>query len=67
MNQWSKPIFEEFDVNGECTAYAGAQRADTLAREQRAGGLAAARRSAIASEWPAERWSTRAPRPSNAS
>jgi hypothetical protein len=23
---WIKPAFESFDVNGECTAYAGARR-----------------------------------------
>ena len=27
---WTKPSFEEFDVNGECTAYAGAVRAEAL-------------------------------------
>jgi hypothetical protein len=27
---WTKPSFEEVDVNGECTAYAGGQRAETL-------------------------------------
>ena len=27
---WTKPSFEEFDVNGECTAYAGALRAGAL-------------------------------------
>jgi hypothetical protein len=27
---WTKPTFEEFDVNGECTAYAGALRAEAL-------------------------------------
>lgn len=27
---WTKPSFEEIDVNGECTAYAGGQRAETL-------------------------------------
>jgi hypothetical protein len=27
---WTKPTFEEFDVNGECTAYAGGLRAEAL-------------------------------------
>jgi hypothetical protein len=27
---WTKPSFEEFDVNGECTAYAGGLRAEAL-------------------------------------
>jgi hypothetical protein len=53
-NQWSKPVYEEFDVNGECTAYAGAQRAETLAREPRSGELTAARSSTFTSERPAQ-------------
>ena len=32
MRQWTRPAFEEIDVNGECTAYAGAERADALSR-----------------------------------
>ena len=24
MNYWTKPVFDEFDVSAECTAYAGA-------------------------------------------
>jgi hypothetical protein len=32
MRQWTTPVFEEIDLNGECTAYAGAERADSLSR-----------------------------------
>jgi hypothetical protein len=28
--RWTKPSFEAFDVNGECTAYAGGLRAEAL-------------------------------------
>jgi coenzyme PQQ precursor peptide PqqA len=36
MNYWTKPVFDEFNVGAECTAYADAQRAETVAGEQRA-------------------------------
>jgi hypothetical protein len=31
MKKWTKPVFEAFDVNGEVTAYAGAEPGDVLA------------------------------------
>jgi hypothetical protein len=58
MKQWTKPAFEEFDVNGECTAYAGAERAETLARETRPGAWMAARRESLAAEPAAAKSST---------
>ena len=36
---WTKPSFEQVDVNAECTAYAGAQRAETLASDRGSGRL----------------------------
>jgi coenzyme PQQ precursor peptide PqqA len=62
MIHWTKPAFEELDVSGECTAYAGALRAERLAGEPRGGRLTAARRDPSASERPAEEGSTPAPR-----
>jgi hypothetical protein len=43
---WLKPVFEEMDVNGECTAYAGVVRT-VLAPEEAASArrMATARRS----------------------
>jgi hypothetical protein len=48
--QWTKPVFEEFDVNGECTAYAGAERADRRPQELGAGGRVVARRETLLRE-----------------
>jgi hypothetical protein len=62
MIQWTKPVFEELDVSGECTAYAGALRAERLACEPQLSRLTAARRDASASDLPAKEDSTRAPR-----
>ena len=42
MIQWTKPVFEELDVSGECTAYAGALRAERLACEPQLSRLTAA-------------------------
>ena len=38
MKKWNKPVFEEFDVNGEVTAYAGAERGEVRPRETADGG-----------------------------
>jgi hypothetical protein len=50
MKKWTKPVFEEFDVNGEATAYAGAGRGDALPRGEDVGGDRIARREAVATE-----------------
>jgi coenzyme PQQ precursor peptide PqqA len=34
MIHWTKPAFEELDVSGECTAYAGALRASERPAEE---------------------------------
>ncbi len=52
-NQWRKPAYEEFDVNGECTAYAGAHRAGLVTREARHGGLITASCDSAAPQRPA--------------
>jgi hypothetical protein len=62
VNPWSKPVFQELDVSGECTAYAGAQRAETLACEPRAGRSTAAHRDLAATDRPLGGGTARAPR-----
>ncbi len=49
MKKWIKPIFDEFDVNGEVTAYAGAERGDALPVLAGAAGGSVARQGAISS------------------
>ena len=54
MKKWIKPIFEEFEVNGEVTAYAGAERGDALAGLEGPTGRSVARQGSIASGEPVE-------------
>jgi len=60
MIQWTKPVFEEFDVSGECTAYAGALRAETLASDLRAGRPGVSHRDRSVSDLPVETGSAQA-------
>ncbi len=50
MRQWTKPTFEPFDANAECTAYAGAEDARAFSRKSASVG----RREAPAMEPTAE-------------
>jgi len=42
---WKKPVVEDLEVNGECTAYAGAVRPDSLAARPDGAGRIASRAS----------------------
>jgi hypothetical protein len=62
MNGWTKPVVEEFDVNGECTAYAAARRAETLACAPPGGGPTSARPDPTALDRSVEGGGARTPR-----
>jgi hypothetical protein len=49
MKKWTRPVFEEFDVNGEVTAYAGAERTEALSQLSGAAVNSMARQGAISS------------------